>query len=69
MIGNVSNDIAMGVSIIRVKIAIAAGGSPIPRKPLIVPANKNAPMTISNVPMSEEGNRMFEMNASNAVVR
>jgi hypothetical protein len=47
IIGRVSNDIAIGVSMTRVSIAIAAGGRPIPRKPFMVPAKKNAPKMIS----------------------
>ena len=47
MIGKVSKDIAIGVSITKVSIIIAAGGRPMPRKPLIIPAKKNAPKMIS----------------------
>ena len=47
IIGKVSKDIAIGVSITKVSITIAAGGRPMPRKPFMAPAKKNAPKMIS----------------------
>ena len=61
--GKVSNDIAIGVSITKVNIAIAAGGRPIPRKPFIVPAKKNAPKITSVTPISWEGSSEVVMNS------
>ena len=52
IIGRASNDIAIGVSITRVRIAIAAGGRPMPRKPFMAPAKKNAPKMIRVTPIS-----------------
>ena len=52
IIGKVSKDIAIGVSITKVSITIAAGGRPMPRKPFIIPAKKNAPKMISVTPIS-----------------
>ena len=47
IIGKVSKDIAIGVSITKVSIAMAAGGRPMPRQPFMTPAKKNAPKMIS----------------------
>ena len=66
--GKVSKDIASGVSITRVKITIAAGGRPIPRKPLIIPAKKNAPRMISVMPISWEGRSAVVINSFKVVL-
>ena len=63
IIGRVSNDIAIGVSMTRVSIAIAAGGRPIPRKPFMVPAKKNAPKMISVTLISWEGSSEVMINS------
>ena len=63
IIGRVSNDIANGVSITRVSIAIAAGGRPMPRKPFIIPAKKNAAKIISVTPISWEGSSEVVTNS------
>ena len=63
IIGKVNNDIAIGVSITKVSITIAAGGRPMPRKPFMIPAKKNAPKMISVTPISWEGNSEFAINS------
>ena len=63
IIGNVSKDIAIGVSITKVSITIAAGGRPMPRKPFIIPAKKNAPKMISVTPISWEGSSEVVINS------
>ena len=55
--GNVNREIAIGVSITKVSITIAAGGRPIPRNPFIIPAKKNAPKMNSVTLISWEGSR------------
>lgn len=65
IIGNVSKDIATVVSITRVRIAITAGGRPIPRKPLIIPANRKAPRTISVIVTLGEGDNVLKINSIN----
>ena len=67
MMGKVSKDIATGVSITKVKIAIAAGGNPMPRNPLIIPAKKKAPKTINETLISGNGRSVFEINSFNIV--
>jgi hypothetical protein len=47
----------------RVSIAIAAGGRPIPRKPFMVPAKKNAPKMISVTLISREGSNEVVINS------
>ena len=63
IIGKVSKDIAIGVSITKVRITIAAGGRPMPRKPFIIPAKKNAPKIISVTPISWEGSSEVVTNS------
>ena len=63
IIGRVSRDIAIGVSITNVSIAIAAGGRPMPRKPFITPAKKNAPKMISVILISWEGSSEVAINS------
>ena len=68
IIGKVSSDIATGVSITKVSMTIAAGGRPMPRKPFIIPAKKNAPKIISVIPISWEGNSEFVINSIKIVL-
>lgn len=56
---------AIVVSITKVKIAITAGGSPMPRKPLMTPAKKKAPKTINVIQILGEGKSVSEMNSLN----
>ena len=56
------------VSITNVRIAITAGGRPIPRKPLIMPAKKNAPKTISVIPMCGDGRHVVKVKSFNFVL-
>tara|TARA_B100000963_G_C22058927_1_gene422910 strand:+ start:63 stop:440 length:378 start_codon:yes stop_codon:yes gene_type:complete len=63
IIGRVRSDIAIGVSITRVRNAIAAGGRPIPRKPFIAPAKKNAPKIISITLISCDGSNEVMINS------
>ena len=51
------------MSIIKVRIAIAAGGRPMPRKPFMVPAKKNAPKMISVTLISLEGSNEVMINS------
>ena len=68
MIGKVRRDIAIGVSITKVSITIAAGGRPIPRNPFIIPAKKNAPKIISVTPISWEGRSAVVMSSFKVVL-
>ena len=63
IIGKVSRDIAIGVSITKVSKTIAAGGRPMPRKPFIIPAKKNAPKMNSVTPISWEGSSEVVINS------
>ena len=63
IIGRVSRDIAICVSITKVSIAIAAGGRPRPRNPFIIPAKKKAPKMISVIPISWEGSSEVTINS------
>jgi hypothetical protein len=56
------------VSITKVRTAITAGGRPIPRKPLIMPAKKNAPNTISVIPMYGDGRNAVKVKSFNFVL-
>ena len=53
----------MGVSTTKVSITIAAGGRPMPRNPLIIPAKKNAPKMISVIPISWDGSSEVAINS------
>ena len=53
--GNVSSEMAMVGSITNVKKAIAAAGSPMPKNPLIIPANRNMAITATVVAISCDG--------------
>ena len=55
IIGKVSSEIAFVGSITNVKKAIAADGKPIPKNPLIIPANKNIAVTDRMTEMSSDG--------------
>ena len=55
IIGKVSSEIAIVGSITNVKKAIAADGKPMPRNPLIIPANKNITVTNKMTEMSSDG--------------
>ena len=65
--GKVSKEMAMGVSITKVRTAITAGGRPIPRNPFIIPAKKNAPKMISVTPISWEGSSVFVIKSFKVV--
>ena len=45
IMGNVSSEMALLGSITNIKNAIAAAGNPMPRKPLMMPANKKIVIT------------------------
>ena len=55
IIGNVSSEIAMVGSITNVKKAIAAAGRPIPKNPLIIPANRKIANTARVMAISCDG--------------
>ena len=55
IMGNVSSEMAMVGSITNVKKAIAAAGSPMPKNPLITPANTKIANTASVVAISCDG--------------
>ena len=63
IIGSAKSDIAIGVSMTRVNITIAAGGRPMPRNPLIRPARKNAPKITNVIAMSWEGKSDVVVNS------
>jgi hypothetical protein len=63
IIGSVKSDIAIGVSMTRVNITIAAGGRPMPRNPFISPAREKAPTITSVIPISWEGRSDVVMNS------
>ena len=56
------------MSITKVSIAIAAGGRPIPRKPFMIPAKKNAPKMINVTLRSWEGRIDVVMNSLKIVL-
>ena len=66
IIGSVKSDIAIGVSMTKVNMTIAAGGRPMPRKPFIRPARENAPKITSVTAMSWEGSSEVVMNSVKA---
>ena len=55
IMGNVSSEIAMVGSITNVKKAIAAAGRPIPKNPLIIPANRKIANTARVMAISCDG--------------
>ena len=55
IMGNVSNEMAMVGSITNVKKAIAAAGSPMPKNPLIIPANRKIANTATVMAISCDG--------------
>ena len=55
IIGNVSSEMAMVGSITNVKKAIAAAGRPIPKNPLIIPANRKIANTARVMAISCDG--------------
>ena len=52
IMGSVSSEMAFVGSITNIKNAIAAAGNPIPRKPLITPANKKIVITETVIAIS-----------------
>ena len=55
IIGNVRREMAMVGSITNVKKAIAAAGSPMPKNPLIIPANRKITTTARVMAISCDG--------------
>ena len=55
IMGSVSNEMAFLGSITNIKNAIAAAGSPMPKKPLIIPANKKVAITEMVIAISCDG--------------
>ena len=55
MMGNVSSEMAMVGSITNVKKPIAAAGSPMPKNPLIIPANRKITTTARVMAISCDG--------------
>ena len=63
IIGNVSSEIAMVGSITNVKKAIAAAGRPIPKNPLIIPANRKIAITAKVMAISCDGRILLLINS------
>ena len=55
IMGSVSSEIAFLGSITNIKNAIAAAGNPIPKNPLIMPANKKIVITAMVIAISCDG--------------
>ena len=55
IMGNVSSEMAMVGSMTNVKKAIAAAGSPMPKNPLIIPANRKIANTARVMAISCDG--------------
>ena len=55
MMGSVSSEMAFLGSIINIKNAIAAAGNPMPKKPLMIPANKKIVITAMVIAISCDG--------------
>ena len=55
IIGSVSSEMAFLGSITNIKNAIAAAGKPMPKKPLMMPANKKIVITEIVIAMSCDG--------------
>ena len=60
-IGITSNEIACAGGITKVSNAIAAAGSPIPRKPLTMPDRKKTQSIKTRMFISLEGNKIFQI--------
>ena len=63
IIGNVSSEMAMVGSITNVKKAIAAAGRPMPRNPLIIPANRKIAITARVMARSCDGRMLLLINS------
>ena len=63
IIGNVSSEIAMVGSITNVKKAIAAAGRPIPKNPLMIPANRKIAITAKVMARSCDGRMLLLINS------
>tara|TARA_B100001741_G_scaffold93631_1_gene76803 strand:- start:554 stop:772 length:219 start_codon:yes stop_codon:yes gene_type:complete len=61
-IGITSNEIACAGGITNVRSAIAAAGSPIPRKPLTIPDRKKTQSIKTSMFISLEGNKIFQIS-------
>ena len=63
IMGNVSSEIAMVGSITNVKKAIAAAGRPIPKNPLMIPANRKIAITAKVMARSCDGSMLLLINS------
>ena len=63
IIGNVSSEMAMVGSITNVKKAIAAAGRPIPKNPLMIPANRKIAITAKVMARSCDGSMLLLINS------
>ena len=55
IMGSVSNEMAFLGSIANIRNAIAAAGNPMPKKPLMIPANKKIVITKMVIAISSDG--------------
>ena len=65
IIGSVSSEMANVGSISSVKNPIAAAGNPIPKKPLMTPANKKIAITAMVMAISCDGKMLLLINSIN----
>ncbi len=62
-IGITSNEIACAGGMTKVSNAMAAAGSPIPRKPLTIPDKKKTKSIKTSMLILLEGNRIFQISS------